>query len=42
MALDWIARRDKDKSRVFIADASALIFARFKASFAGFDGEFLH
>ena len=41
MALFWIVHRVKGKPRVFIADASALIYARFAASFAGFEGEFV-
>jgi hypothetical protein len=37
MALYWIVHEVDGKRRIFIQEAHALIFARLKASFAGFD-----
>ena len=42
MALFWIVHEIDGKRCVFIQEAGALIFARLKASIAGFDdGEFV-
>jgi hypothetical protein len=37
MALYWIVHEVDGKRRIFIQEAHALIFARLKASLAGFD-----
>jgi hypothetical protein len=41
LPLFWIVHDLDDARREFIQDASALIFARLRASIAGFTGEFI-
>ena len=41
MPLFWIVHDVDGARRVFVQEGSALIFARLRASFAGFTGEFI-
>jgi hypothetical protein len=41
MPLFWIVNEIDGKRHVFVQEAGALIFARLKASLAGFEGQFV-